>query len=122
MADLLGGTLNRIQEQLGRRTMRWQLTVIALVMCSTMAEAESASPPTWTVGDTWVRKGAQGTYEVKVVKVDDVSVSMTGVYEDCRACISIYDRDWILQKVTDPDGKDADVMRLGRATLFFGSS
>jgi len=98
------------------------MAVIAMVMCSSMAEAQSADAPNFAVGDTWVRKGAQGTYEIKVVKVDDSSISSTGAYEDCRPCISIYDRNQVLQKVTDPDGKDIDLMRLGRATVFLGSA
>jgi hypothetical protein len=83
-----------------------------LLLCSvSLAFAQSAPAPNFSVGDTWTRKNRDVTYTISVVKVEDGGTWFTGGIPNCTGCLSFYDRQLTLLKLTHPDGSDLDVMR-----------
>ncbi len=93
--------------------MRRAFFALVYILISTPAAwAQSAPAPTFSLGDRWVFRDANGTRERSVVKVDGESVWFKG--EFCETCIMQSERDhlsWLA--LLDADGKPVDVMKHG---------
>ena len=90
----------------------------ALVLTVTAVHAQTADPPTFSLGDTW--KYSDGR-EVKVVKVDENGSALTGPIRDCPACVVHFDKNLITTgTVTETDGKPLDPSKV--QVLFVGPS
>ena len=88
--------------------MRVFLTGLIVAILTATAHAQSAEPPTFTVGDTWKRSHG---LELTVVSIDDKGTVFSGVLIDCPTCLARLDKSLNLQEVTDANGKPVDVTR-----------
>jgi len=86
--------------------MRWLITVLAILAFATAALAQSAQPPSYSVGETWKRSNG---LEITVVKVDENGVQMTGFLASCPKCLVHFDKNLTILNTTEPDGKPVDV-------------
>jgi len=89
------------------------------LLCSaaSLVYAQSALAPNFSVGDTWTRKNRDFTYTISVVKIEEGGTWFTGGIADCTGCLSFYDKQLTLRKLTHSDGSDVDVMRGGFVPL-----
>jgi len=92
--------------------MRVLLSIVAVLMLVTSADAQPYGPPTYSVGDTWTRKTTGDVREVKVVRVGDGGIWFTGGRRDCPTCLSFLDNNLTLIKLTDTAGRDVDVTKM----------
>ena len=100
------------------------LAAATTLMCVPPGSAQSAAAPVFAVGDSWTRitrdtSRANFTYKVAVVRVEDGG-TFTGGWGSCPQCLSIYDKQLRLIKLTRPDGSDVDPMQVawGRLKAF----
>lgn len=76
-----------------------------VIMFVSVAYAQSADPPTYSVGDEW--KFTNGRVQ-KVVKVDGDAVAMTGPgIGNCPGCLWYFDKSLNLQSIAQADGTPA---------------
>ena len=85
--------------------MRWLITVLAVLVLVTAAHAQSAGPPTYSVGDTWTRSHGA---EPIVVKVDENGSEVKGFLLTCPTCIYQLDKNLTILNVVQADGKPVD--------------
>ena len=90
-------------------TTRIVLAILLVSATATTALAQSAGPPTFSVGETWKRSNGQ---ELTVVRVDGGRTVVAGVLRDCAACVSHYNNELQLLEVTDASGKPMDIMQV----------
>ena len=90
--------------------MRLHVTAFAVILFVATAYAQSSGPPTYSVGDTWTFSTG---LEIKVVKVDEDGGVMSGFFPACRTCLYHLDKNLVVLKVVDADGKPPDVTQLG---------
>jgi len=90
---------------------RLALRVASLVfVTATFANAQSAEPPTYAVGDNWTTTLG----EVRVVKVDGNGVAIVRPQSPfCPTCTFVYDKELTLLQVLETDGKPADTSKFG---------
>ena len=94
--------------------MRSLITVLAVLVLVTAAHAQSAGPPSYSVGDTWKRShGAEPT----VVKVDENGIEVKGLLLSCPTCIYRLDKNLTILDVVQSDGKPVDVTSMWGAPL-----
>lgn len=89
--------------------MRYLVVGLVIAVLVTVAHAQSAGPPTYTVGDSWKRSNGQ---EISVVRVEDGGYTIKGFLFDCPACLSQLDKHLVIVAVTDGDGKPVNVTSL----------
>ena len=65
--------------------MRYVIAGFTIAVLVTAAHAQSAGPPTYTVGNAWKRSNGQ---EVSVVRVDDNGYTIKERLLDCATCLS----------------------------------
>ncbi len=94
--------------------MRSLITVLAILAFATAAFAQSAGPPSHSVGDSWKRSNG---LEITVVKADENGSQMTGLLSTCPKCITHFDKNLTILTITEPDGKPLDVTRHGFVPL-----
>ena len=90
-------------------TTRIVLAILLVSATATTALAQSAGPPSFSIGDTWTRSNGQ---ELTVVRVDGGRTVVAGVLRDCAACVSHYNNELQLLEVTDASGKPMDIMQV----------
>ncbi len=82
--------------------MRVLMIALALSMFVAEAHAQSAGPPTYSVGDEWTF--SNGRIQ-KVVKVDGDTVAMTGIGACGKeGCVTYFNKDLHFQRIEQPDG------------------
>lgn len=91
--------------------------LMTLLCSASLVYAQSALAPNFSVGDTWTRKDRDFTYTISVVKIEEGGTWFTGGIPNCAGCLSFYDKQLTLMKLTRPDGSDVDVMRGGFVPL-----
>lgn len=84
--------------------MRTVLAALILAALTTVAHAQPAAAPTYSVGDTWTFTNRQ----VTVVKIDGDTTVMQGVNPICPTCLYYLDKNVTLLKVEQDDGKAPD--------------
>jgi len=94
--------------------MHTLVAVLILVMSVTLAHAQSATAPTWSVGDTWKR--SNGTVVI-VVKADESGYALKGNRGDCPACLTHLDKNLTPMSITDADGKPIDATQLAGVSV-----
>ncbi len=86
------------------------LATALLFIWAVSAQAQSAGPNTYALGDTWTLSDGR---TVTVVKVDDAGTVMTGQILDCPTCRVRVDKNFLFDGVvTDADEKPVDVTKL----------
>jgi len=93
------------------------LVVLVVAAITLPARGQSAAAPTYSVGDTWVRKIGSEMREVKVTKVEEGGTWFTGGRRDCQTCLTFFDKNLTLLRVTDASGKDVDVTQMNFVPL-----
>src|SRR5438093_1468268 len=101
--------------------MRLFLTVLCMAIVVTVAHAQSADPPTFSVGDTWTRSNG---VTLTVTKIDASGTTIQGFFSACRTCLVLLDKDFQPVDVTDASGKPLDPntkrgLPLGKDWRFF---
>jgi hypothetical protein len=90
-------------------TMLSLLSALVLVLLVEQADAQTADPPVYSVGDEW--KLSTG-FARRVVKVEgDVTVFQG--YPNCPTCLVSVDKNLVLLKIDQENGQPADTGRLG---------
>jgi hypothetical protein len=89
--------------------MRFLVIAFGVAILAGTAHAQSAGPPTFSVGDTWTFTNRTQS----VVKVEGDTVVMTGVNARCATCLYYFDKGLLLQKITQEDGKTPDSATMG---------
>lgn len=93
--------------------MRFLLSTLLLALLVGQANAQTADPPVYSVGDEW--KFSTG-FVRKVVKVEgDVTVFQG--YPNCPTCLVHLDKNLVLLKIDQENGQPADIMSLGIVPL-----
>ncbi len=85
------------------------MTVCLVAALASGALAQPAPAPSFAVGDSWTYTDGR---QIKVVKVEDGAAVMTGAFAVCPACVVHYDRNLVIRKVTDTEGKPVEAARL----------
>jgi hypothetical protein len=94
-------------------TMWFWLSVLALIATVSGVSAQSFDAPTYSVGDTWTLKDGSESREVRVLKVGDGSVEMSGFLAQCPTCIVQLGPSLTILGVLDGGGKPADPTQIG---------
>jgi hypothetical protein len=90
--------------------MSYLLSFLLLVLLSTQANAQSAEPPTYMVGESWTFSDGR---EVSIVKVEgDVTISK-GQLLSCPACLFHVDKNLVILKIVQADGTAPDSAAIG---------
>jgi len=91
--------------------MRTLITVVWFIaVLASNARAQSADPPRFSVGDTWVRSNG---IVLTVTRADDSETIIRGFYgAACPDCLVTVDKDFKPVAVTDAEGKALDAARL----------
>jgi len=103
-------TLHNILKKGSEMASRFLLSALMLLGSTSLAHAQSASAPIYSVGDTWTRQDRDGKFTLSVVKLENGGMWMSGRLRKCRDCLVFISEGRIL-KVTHPDGSDVDVTR-----------
>lgn len=83
--------------------------ICALVLVWTAsAHAQSYGPPSYAVGDTWTLKSGEARREIRVIKMENDRVSMTGLFSECPTCVVDVDRSLAWLSVRDAAGRAID--------------
>ena len=86
----------------------WVIAVLAIAVST--ARAQSAEPPRFSVGDTWVRSNG---ITLTVTRVSDSDATIRGFYAAaCPDCLVTVDRDFKPVAVTDGEGQALGAARL----------
>lgn len=101
----------------------WAVTLVKMQRClddPVPAGGQSYGPPKYCVGDTWIYsdRGVQ-----RVVAVEKDMVAMTGTTTpgiSCRGCLVTFDRNLVLQSITQADGKPVEISTISRGYIPFG--
>jgi len=93
------------------------LALTVLLYSTPPAYSQSANAPAFAIGDSWTRKSRDSTYTISVIKVEEAGTWFRGGIQNCAGCLSLYDTQLTLLKLTRPDGSDVDVMRGGFVPL-----
>lgn len=95
---------------------RLALTGSLVLISLTLAYAQGANPPTYTVGDTWTwtERPPELGEEARVVKVDDGGRRViVRPKSKCPTCRWVYGQDMTLIEVLEGDGKPVDPSAFG---------